>query len=199
MAKVLVLKTSMVPAANSFSHALLQAFLAEYRAKRPGDEIAEVDLNETPAAQKTLTAANMKAFFSPEDSDAQIELLKKADKLVVATPMTNFNYPAVLKNWLDHVLVADKTFSYKYKNAAGDAKGLLPHVKAQILATQGAPYGWYPWGDHVKMLEGTLKFMGMQVAPSVLVAGTKVMYRDKTPADAVKDFAEQIKNAAAAF
>lgn len=199
MAHVLVINSSPVAQPNSFSSALLTAFLDEYVKKHPEDTITHVDLNVSAAGQETLTAPAFSAYFAPTNTQPYIRQLKATDKLIIVAPMTNFNYPATLKNWLDHVLVADQTFSYKYATSSGDAKGLVPHVKALVLATQGAPYGWYPWGNHVQMLEGTLKFMGMSVVPAILLAGTKVTYRNVRPADAIKDVADQIAATAATF
>ncbi|WP_029330341.1 NAD(P)H-dependent oxidoreductase, partial [Metamycoplasma cloacale] len=67
---------------------------------------------------------------------------------------------------------ANETFSYKYSNK-GDAIGLLKNLKLQVIATQGAPEDWYLWGNHVKYLEETFKFLGLNVNESILIAGTK--------------------------
>lgn len=196
--KVLVIKSSPVPKEKSFSLHLLDKFLEYYKHKNPNDEIIEVELNELPMAQKTLTVSNFKDYFNETDTDHYVNQLKEVTKVVVVAPMTNFNYSAVLKNYLDHILVADKTFSYKYSKK-GDAIGLLPHLKVQILATQGAPFGWYPWGNHVANLTGTWEFVGAKVTEPVLIAGTKVDYFGKSPADAIKDYDDKIRKAAEAF
>lgn len=140
MAKVLIIRTTMVAKEKSFSEALTDAFVSEYKKYAPQDEIIELDLNNLAMAQKSLNRHNFSGFFSASDSDFYIEQLKNVHKVVFACPMTNFNICAVAKNYLDHVLVANKTFSYKYSKK-GDAIGLLPHLKVQLLTTQGAPLG----------------------------------------------------------
>ena len=196
--KVLVLKSSMIQEEKSFSIHLLKKFLEYYKQKNPQDEIIELDLNDIPISSKTLTVHNFNSFFNEEDSDKYINQLKEVNKVIIASPMTNFNYPASLKNYLDHILVANKTFSYKYTKK-GEAKGLLPHLKVQLLTTQGAPFGWYPWGNHTEMLRGTWEFVGAQVVEPLLIAGTKVDYGQKTPIDAINDYDEKIKKAAELF
>ncbi len=196
--QVLVIKASMIPEAKSFSARVLERFLSYYRQKNPDDRIVELDLNRVPMASKTLTVDNFQEYFNPQDSDYYIEQLKTANKVIVCCPMTNFNYPATLKNYLDHVLVADKTFSYKYSKK-GEAKGLLPHLKVQLITTQGAPFGWYPWGNHTEMLKGTWEFVGAQVAKPLLVAGTKVDYFQKDPQQAATDYDAAIRAAAEKF
>lgn len=58
------------------------------------------------------------------------------------SPMTNFAPAPVLRNFIDHIMVADHTFSYKYSKK-GEAIGLVTNLKTQIITVQGAPYGWY--------------------------------------------------------
>lgn len=171
--KVLVIISSMIEEKGSFSVALTKHFVKHYQESHPDDEIIYLNLNDTPMALKAITTHNFTTFFNQEDSDKYIDQLKSVNKLIFSTPMTNFNVTSMTKNYLDHILVADKTFSYKYSKK-GDAIGLLTHLKVQILATQGAPYGWYLWGNHTKYLEGTWKFTGANIVPSILVCGTKV-------------------------
>lgn len=141
MSKVLVISATISQPGKSYSQALLNRFLTEYKAIHPDDEIIELDLNHEPIAQVTLNIDNQDQYWD-EAAMKAIDQLKKVDKVVVASPMHNFNIPAMLKNYLDRVLLANQTFSYKYSEK-GDARGLLPNLTVQILTTQGAPYGWY--------------------------------------------------------
>ena len=156
MAKVLFIKTSMTigSARGSISTAALNMFEKKYRECNPGDEIINMDLNDVPMAQKTLNHYNFANFFNTEDTDKYIDQLKNADKVVLASPMTNFNYPAVLKNYLDHILVAKKTFKYKY-NGKGTSVGLLLHLKVQIITSQAAHLVWYPFGNNTATYQET--------------------------------------------
>ena len=199
MSKLLVIRTSMVEKSASYSDALVNRFLKHYKEFNPNDEIIELDLNDVEMAQKSLNGHNMKQFFNEQDSDAYINQLKQVNKVVFACPMTNFNICATAKNYLDHVLVANKTFSYKYSKK-GEAIGLLPHLKVQLLTTQGAPLGWYPFGNHTENLKGTFEFMGAKVSTPVLVDGTKIQENaSKTPEQRIDEFDAVIKNAANEF
>ena len=147
-------------------------FKKEYL-ERTGDEAIILDLNNEEVGTKSLTSANFSSFFSDGISDKHIDLLKSVDKLVISSPMINFNYPAVLKNYLDHVLVANKTFKYKY-NGKGASEGLLTNIKsAQLILTQGAPTGWYGFASHAESLKGALEFVGIKVQKPLLLDGTK--------------------------
>ena len=119
-----------------------------------------------------LTSNNFNDFFKSNTIDKNIDLLKNVNKLIITAPMYNFNIPVTLKNYIDHIAVANKTFSYKYSKK-GDAIGFLTNLKVQILAVQGAPSTWYNWANLVNYLEGVWKFLGANINPSILLAGTK--------------------------
>lgn len=196
--KVLVIESSMIPIEKSFSRTLTREFVNLYRKYYSDDEFTFLNLNEIPMAQKTMNSKNFSGFFNKEDSDVYIDQLKLTNKVILSTPMTNFNYPAVLKNYIDHIMVADKTFSYKYKHKDGSV-GLLNHLKVQILATQGAPIGWYPFANHVENLMGAWNFIGAHVYKPIVLDGTKVTYSTLSPTEVVRKFFTQIEEAVKKF
>lgn len=200
MSKVLVINGSITPLEKSYSWALAKIFLEHYQKQNPQDKIIHLNLNQTPMAQINLNEENFSHFFNSQDSDHYINQLKDVNKVVFLSPMYNFAVSSLLKNFLDHVLVADKTFSYKYAKKKGSI-GLLKHLKIQIIASQGAPKGWYPFGNHVAYLEGAARFIGAKVnRPSILLAGTKSDPLNKlTPSEAAKTIEQQIKKAATTF
>ncbi|WP_277870042.1 NAD(P)H-dependent oxidoreductase [Metamycoplasma auris] len=82
----------------------------------------------------------------------------------------------------------------------GASIGLLSNLKVQIIATQGAPYGWYLWANHISYLEGIWDFLGAEVAKSIRIDGTKVEpYVSMDPNDVIKDKENEIKEAAINF
>lgn len=199
MSKVLVIRSSMIDKALSFSNALTDRFLKYYKEVNPNDEIIEMDLNDVRMAQITLNRSNLKTFFNEKDSDPYINQLKEVNKIIFSCPMTNFGVCATVKNYLDHVLVANKTFSYKYSKR-GDAIGLLPHLKVQLLTSQGAPLGWYNWGNHTSNLKGIFEFMGAYVTEPIVVDGTKIPENaNKTPNERIDEFDKIIKKSAIEF
>ncbi len=197
--KFLVIYSSMIEKETSFSYELINRFLKYYKEKNKDLEIEWLDLNNLSMANKTMNTKNFKNFFNKEDSEKYIEKLKNTNKIIFSSPMTNFNITATAKNFLDHILVPDKTFSYKYSKK-GDAKGLLTNLKVQILTTQGAPLGWYPWGNHTKYLEGTWKFVGAIINESINVAGTKISENiNLTPKEFIDKYDSKIKKVAYSF
>jgi FMN-dependent NADH-azoreductase len=142
MKKVLYIYASPLmtnPKGSSCTEAL-NLFKKEYEKLNPTHESIILDLNKDPIGQASLTAHNFEAFFNCGKSDKHIQQLKSIDKVVIASPMINFNYPSTLKNYLDRILVANKTFRYKY-DGKGESEGLLKNLKVQLLMSQGATLG----------------------------------------------------------
>ncbi|AHI54176.1 azoreductase [Spiroplasma sabaudiense Ar-1343] len=197
--KVLVINGSVSSPDKSFSVALSNLFIEEYLKKDPEAEIINLDLNNEPMAQISLNSNNIGTFFNKEDSIHYIEQLKNVSKVIINCPMNNFAVTGIVKNYLDHILMANETFSYKYSKK-GDAVGLLPHLNVQILTTQGAPLGWYPFGNHTEYLRGTWEFVGAKVNPPILLAGTKLAPTFNTdPKTVALSMIEEIKKAVATF
>lgn len=174
--KTLVLYASPLTKSKpgSISQKATKKFLELYKVNNFNKEIIELDLNEKKCLTKSLDSFSFKdgSFFSDGLTDEILSQLKNVDHLIISTSMINFNVPAVLKNLIDRIAVANKTFKYKY-DGNGKSEGLIKHITVQIIATQGAPKGWYPFGDHVTYLEGVFNFLGMKVQESILIAGTK--------------------------
>ncbi|MDJ1646751.1 FMN-dependent NADH-azoreductase [Mycoplasma phocimorsus] len=166
MKKVLVLRTSVN--ANSITDTLTNEFLKIYTAKNPADQIIELDLNSENLIP--LTKNNIGEYFSSLKADKYIELLKSVDKVIVTAPMYNFNVPATLKIFFDMIAQAQKTFTYK----ADGAHGLLTHISAQIISSQGAPIGWYDWADTTVWTSKMCEFLGINVTGIIKFAGSKV-------------------------
>ncbi|RIV16856.1 FMN-dependent NADH-azoreductase [Mycoplasmopsis gallopavonis] len=103
----------------------------------------------------------------------ELTYFKEVDLVVISNSMINFGPSAIVKNFIDSICVPNKTFSYKYSKQ-GDAIGLLTNLNVIIVSTQGAPKGWYPFGNHTEWLKGVFKFIGAQNVDVVEFLGTKV-------------------------
>ncbi|WLP85857.1 FMN-dependent NADH-azoreductase [Mycoplasma seminis] len=195
MQKITILDAHVVPTSASNSHKILDLIETEY-GKDANNQITRIDLNQTELASVFMTANNLSTYWNDVNSDKWIELMKNSDVVVVSNPMINFNASTVLKNFIDSISVANKTFSYKYSKS-GDAIGLLTNIKKVIIvSTQGAPEGWYPWGTHASWLEGTFKFLGAQEVKNIKWYGTKVKPNSDITLDQLENhLADEIKSA----
>lgn len=142
MAKLLVVQTS-VRGASSVSRTMTERFLDAWRAEHADARVVERDLAATP-----LTFASAKwlqAYFTPADaqsaetrsmlalSDELVAELLDADHIVISTPVYNYNVPAALKAWIDHIVRKGLTLGF-------DGSGLATGKKATVLLASGGVY-----------------------------------------------------------
>lgn len=159
MAKVLVIE-SYLSNEFSLSEYATSKFIEEYKKRNPNDEITILDLNNEKKMQTILSKNNFATFWN-EDSDRYIDLIKSCDKIVISTGMINFSISPLLKNFFDHVLVANKTFKYKYEEK-GKSVGLVDsNKKVQLIMAQGSFKNWYEFSAFDDYLIHLLKFMGI--------------------------------------
>lgn len=137
MSKILVIK-SAITGENSYSNKYVAEVVG--KVKKSGDivivrDLARIDVgtlqNEHLIALSEPTSAVSKKF------DAIINELKDSDIIVIGAPMYNFNISGLLKNYLDAVTLANKTFKY---NNEGVPEGLIKGKKAYIVSTRGGAH-----------------------------------------------------------
>ena len=142
MHRLLVVETSP-RGASSVSRQLTRRFIARWRATHPQGEVTVRDLAETHLPH--VDAPWLTAYFTPAQqqspamketlalSDALVAELLAADHLVIATPVYNYNVPAALKAWIDHIVRKGRTLGF-------DGQGLLAGKKATVLIASGGVY-----------------------------------------------------------
>ncbi|MEI6514419.1 MAG: NAD(P)H-dependent oxidoreductase [bacterium] len=138
------------PAAEANSKALSASFFKALKAKQPGVSVTELDLyaNHPPfydySTYRHYWYPVFDAGYKPTDEEKaavqyarkQCELFKQADVLVITTPMWNFGMPAILKAWLDQVLMPNVTFTI----GAGGVKALHKIRKVIVMVSSGGTY-----------------------------------------------------------
>ncbi len=142
MTKLLVVETSP-RGDHSISRSMTRRFVANWWAAHPGGEVVDRDLMETDLP--FVTAPWLQAYFTPAEqhspdmkkalrlSDELVGEILAADAIVIATPVYNYNVPAVLKAWVDHVVRKGMTLGF-------DGKGLVTGKKATVLLASGGVY-----------------------------------------------------------
>ncbi|MBB2962624.1 FMN-dependent NADH-azoreductase [Methylobacterium sp. R2-1] len=142
MPSLLVVETS--PRGDySISRALTRRFVDRWQAAHPDGYVVERDLMQTELP--FVNAPWLQAYFTPPErhSDEMREVLRLSDELaaellaadhiVIATPVYNYNVPAALKSWVDHVVRKGLTLG-------NDGKGLVLGKKATVLLASGGVY-----------------------------------------------------------
>lgn len=160
------------PLAEAHSKQLAEAFFKALKAGKPGVAMTEVDLYSNPPpfynyeAYRHFWYPAYDAAYKPTDQEkaavkyamAQGDLVKKADVLVLTTPMWNFGMPAILKAWLDQVIAPSLTFSM----GPGGPKPLHKIRKVVVLASSGGAYAAGDLRDGVRNgVTAAMGFMGI--------------------------------------
>ncbi len=203
MNKLLVVHTSS-RGQHSVSRNMTERFVQEWRGRHPGGDIVHRDLSDT--ALQFVDAAWLQAYFTPPPqhtadmidtlrlSDELVAELLAADHVVIATPVYNYNVPASLKSWIDHIVRKGLTLGH-------DGKGLVTGKKASILIASG---GSYQEGSPIRdrdiasqYLRLILSVIGITDVTIVAGGGAKAVdLREETMADFVAQLAPQLALAA---
>ena len=142
MTKLLVVESSP-RGDHSISRNMTRRFVSNWQAAHPDGEVVIRDLMESELP--FVTAPWLQAYFTPPEqhspemkdillqSDQLVAELLAADHLVIATPVYNYNIPAVLKAWVDHIVRKGMTLGH-------DGQGLLRGKKATVLMASGGVY-----------------------------------------------------------
>jgi FMN-dependent NADH-azoreductase len=132
----------------SISRRLSWLFVDQWREVHADCQVIERDIDTTdlPFLEFPWITANLtrssarteqqKALLT--QSDELIEELQQADEYVIATPMYNFEIPAKLKAYVDHIVRSGLTFTM---NADGSYTGLLTGKKATVIIASAGEYG----------------------------------------------------------
>ncbi|TCT32683.1 FMN-dependent NADH-azoreductase [Martelella mediterranea] len=143
MTRLLVIETSPRGSA-SVSRNMTRRYLAQWQALNLNGKVVLRDLAKEPLPHVTMPW--LAAYFTPPDaqtaemkaqlalSDTLVQELLGCDELVIATPVYNYNIPAALKAWVDHIVRKGLTLGF-------DGTGLVTGKKATLLIASGGEYG----------------------------------------------------------
>jgi FMN-dependent NADH-azoreductase len=183
MAKVLHISAS--PRGDrSKSLQVAEALLAEYRQRKPGDEIRRLDLwtAKLPAFDGPVVQAKYNILHGQDSSAAErdawraveavIEQFKAADKYVFSLPMWNFGVPYRLKHFFDVIVQPGYTFSFD------PVKGYSGLVTGKPVVAVYARGGEYAAPEAARLdfqkpyLETILGFIGLTDVRPVVIEPT---------------------------
>ncbi len=135
-------------------------------------EFVELDLLKTDLPffnEKSLAAYSKRNYLGQELDSEEAKLLEKndqlaaqlkaADILVMAYPMHNFGMPALVKGWLDAVVLKGETFDYEKKMMAGK-KALTLYTSGGIYSNDTFNFAYPNWNGIALMTGVNFNFMG---------------------------------------
>jgi len=211
MTKLLYITANPNAIENSFGLSVGEAFINEYKQVNPTHEVVHFDLfkENVPMIDGSVLDAWGKlgsgtAFgdLSAEQQEKiaamgkNLELFSQADEYVFVTPLWNFSFPAVVKNFIDNFTVAGQTFKYTENGPIG----LLENKKALHIQASGGVYSEGPGAAidfSSSFLRNALNFVGVTDVTTLFVEGMAAM-PDKA-ADIKADAIEKAKVVAKEF
>ncbi|MGC1547422.1 MAG: NAD(P)H-dependent oxidoreductase [Rhodanobacter sp.] len=167
---------------HSISRNLAKTFVEQWKAAHPSGAIVERDLAKMdlpymnlPWLGASLTPAEK---HSPEMkdvlglSDELVAELLAADHIAISTPVYNYNIPANLKSYVDHIVRKGRTLGMT-------GEGLVHGKKCTVLMASG---GVYTDGSPIRdrdiattYLRLIFKVIGIEDVTFVSAGGTKVV------------------------
>lgn len=163
MSKVLYIKANIKNEGESRTFKVSDSFVEEYKKNNPEDEIITLDLYKENI--DFLRADDLGKLFGPKDEESKNNSILKyayqfadADKYIIAAPMQNLSFPAILKAYIDYVSVSGITFKY----TAEGPVGLLNNKKAVHIVSRGGGYDNSPYEMGDRYLRTILGFFGIK-------------------------------------
>lgn len=176
--KILHVIANPKPAEESASKQVTVGFFEGLKKSNPGAKITTIDLYDDMPPYYDYSTYRYTWYplfvegFEPTDeekfavgySQKHCAILNGADILVLTAPMWNGGVPAILKAWIDQVIMPNVTFSY----GPGGASPLHKIKKLIFLTASGGAYGtgqtpdfFTPW---IKFCFGFLGIPEIEIA-----------------------------------
>ena len=176
MSKVLYIKANIKNEGESRTFKVSDSFVEEYKKNNPEDEIITLDLYKENI--DFLRADDLGKLFGPKDEESKNNSILKyayqfadADKYIIAAPMWNLSFPAILKAYIDYVSVSGITFKY----TAEGPVCLLNNKKAVHIVSRGGGYDNSPYEMGDRYLRTILGFFGIKDIETIAIDNLDVM------------------------
>lgn len=153
---------------GSDSRRLSARFVRQWVDNHPEYQVIERDLVGKPLPH--LDEAMLAAMMTPADQHTpemtqiaeRINLLVEeflaADAVVLGVPMYNFGIPSTLKAYIDHIVMAGRTFAYTDQGAVG----LVADKPVFIITARGGVHSGGATDQQAPYLQTLFNFIGIQ-------------------------------------
>lgn len=187
MKKVLYIKANPKSSEASSSLKVADALAKKYT--NEGKTVVELDLYKEGINH--VDGEILGKLFSGQENEITkyVNDFITYDEYIFAAPMWNLSIPSILKTYIDHILVAGKTFAY---TATGPV-GLLENKKAVHVTSRGGfynegPAASYEMGD--RYMKTILGFIGITDVSTISIEGASIL----TPEDLEKNINSTIES-----
>lgn len=140
---------------RSITRQLTERFIDGWRSSEPGAQVLPRDIGRNPPS--IVTEAWISAGFLPpeqrtrEMKDALAESMtlinevRRADVIVIGSPLYNYGLPGALKAWIDQIIRVGETFSFDLQRGDFPIQSTLSGKSLVVLTSRGE-FGFEPGG-----------------------------------------------------
>ena len=178
------------PTEESISKQIASAFIGKLIELKPDVELVNVDLYDEkppfysydlykrawyPVFDERYEPSKVEEM-SLNYAKGQIEKFKEADVLVLTMPMWNYSVPAIMKAWIDQILLPGYTFSLSKENGV---QGLHNIKRIVMLVSSGGVYKEEDDRDALtRQIRHGFEFIGINEIDVVWAEGQNPLFFD---------------------
>tara|TARA_E500000318_G_scaffold8683_4_gene8091 strand:- start:13768 stop:14427 length:660 start_codon:yes stop_codon:yes gene_type:complete len=140
---------------RSITRQLTERFVDGWRSSEPGVQVLPRDIGRNPPS--IVTEAWISAGFLPPEQRTQemkdalaesmalIDEVRRADVIVIGSPLYNYGLPGALKAWVDQIIRIGETFSFDLERGDFPIQSTLSGKTLVVLSSRGE-FGFEPGG-----------------------------------------------------
>lgn len=140
---------------RSITRQLTERFIEGWRSSEPGVQVLPRDIGRNPPS--IVTEAWISAGFLPPEQRTQemkdalaesmalIDEVRRADVIVIGSPLYNYGLPGALKAWIDQIIRIGETFSFDLERGDFPIQSTLSGKTLVVLSSRGE-FGFEPGG-----------------------------------------------------
>lgn len=169
MARLLYIKANPKGTQESLTLTLSDFFISEYQKTHPQDVVEVLDLYRT--IMPIMDYERLALYNQGKELEIRqvAEQFKSFDKCVIAAPVWNHSFPAMLKIYLDNIIYRHVTFGYQN----GQVVGLCSNMKVMTISTSGQSYQGEraSLNHHQSQIEASLGLAGITQVDFISLLG----------------------------
>ena len=185
MAKVLYIKANPKTNEQSLTLQMAEMFITEYKKEHPKDTIEILDLYQS--VMPIMDYERLKQYDQGTEYEIQkiAQHFKSFDKVVIAAPVWNHSFPAMLKIYLDNIIYRHTTFTYKED---GKMKGLCNDMKVMHIVTSAQIYHGERehLNHHHNQIKAVFELIGLTDVDCLHLLGRKHLTADDVKMSVIK-------------
>lgn len=140
---------------RSITRQLTERFIDGWRSSEPGVQVLPRDIGRNPPS--IVTEAWISAGFLPPEQRTQemkdalaesmslIDEVRRADVIVIGSPLYNYGLPGALKAWVDQIIRVGETFSFDLQRGDFPIQSTISGKTLVVLSSRGE-FGFEPGG-----------------------------------------------------